>query len=148
MSAKNIFQFTFHRGAIPSEKISNLIDAGSAYPDVGAYNVFLGQVRNDTKEQGVVTSIEYTANESLAYEVMQKIMNDAIIKYSAKSTTVIHSLGNVSVGETCLVVFVMCKHRKESFESCEYIVERLKKELPVWGKEILENNSHSWKINT
>jgi molybdopterin synthase catalytic subunit len=58
-----------------------------------------------------------------------------------------HSLGIVKTGQICLFVFTSSKHRKQAMESNEYIVERIKKEVPVWGKEILENQEYSWKIN-
>lgn len=148
MDSRKLYLFRFHQGEIPLHEISELINAGSHLIDAGAYNIFLGQVRNDLKEEGKVVSIDYTANEIIAVEVMQKIMKDARTKFDVKSINVVHSLGNVPFGNICLVVYVVCKHRKESFKACEYLVERLKKELPVWGKEIIENNTHTWKINT
>jgi molybdopterin synthase catalytic subunit len=61
---------------------------------------------------------------------------------------VYHSLGEVKVGEICLFVFVSSPHRKEVFEALHHLVERIKKELPVFGKELLEDSSYSWKVNT
>ena len=59
-----------------------------------------------------------------------------------------HSLGEVNVGEICLFVFTSSKHRKAAIAACEELVERIKKELPVWGKELFENKQEQWKVNT
>jgi molybdopterin synthase catalytic subunit len=58
-----------------------------------------------------------------------------------------HSLGNIAVGEICLFVMTTSRHRAMAIEACTEIVERIKKELPVWGKEILEDDAHQWKTN-
>jgi len=57
-------------------------------------------------------------------------------------------LGTVNAGEICLFVFVSSPHRKIVFESLEYIVEEIKANVPVFGKEIFEDSSHQWKKNT
>jgi molybdopterin synthase catalytic subunit len=58
-----------------------------------------------------------------------------------------HSLGEVKVGEICLFVFTSSKHRKAAMQACDELVERIKAELPVWGKEILDSEGHEWKVN-
>jgi molybdopterin synthase catalytic subunit len=59
-----------------------------------------------------------------------------------------HSLGTVNVGEICLFVFVSSPRRKQVFKAIEYLVERIKAEAPVFGKEILEDQTHQWKVNS
>ena len=56
-----------------------------------------------------------------------------------------HSLGNVNAGEICLFVFTSAPHRKDAIDACEEIVEKIKAQIPVWGKEILEDDSVVWK---
>jgi molybdopterin synthase catalytic subunit len=58
-----------------------------------------------------------------------------------------HSLGEIVAGEICLFVFTSSAHRKAAMDACNEIVERLKAELPIWGREIMEDNSHQWKVN-
>jgi molybdopterin synthase catalytic subunit len=58
-----------------------------------------------------------------------------------------HSLGIVAAGEICLFVFTSSAHRKAAIDACSETVERLKAELPVWGKEIIEGDIHQWKVN-
>lgn len=147
MKASDTNNFTFINGAIPAPVITETLQNGSRFHDAGAYSVFMGQVRNDTIENKVVRAIRYTANEKMANQVMAEILHDANKEFQTRFVHVIHSLGDVSKGEICLLVMVVCGHRKESFRACEYIVERLKKELPVWGQEIFEDNTHTWKIN-
>ena len=58
-----------------------------------------------------------------------------------------HSLGIVKAGEISLFVFASSPHRKAAIEACNETVERIKKELPVWGKELFENENYQWKEN-
>ena len=60
---------------------------------------------------------------------------------------VYHSIGKVAAGEICLFVLTSSVHRKLAIAACEELVEKIKAELPVWGKEIFEDNSHQWKVN-
>jgi molybdopterin synthase catalytic subunit len=61
---------------------------------------------------------------------------------------VYHSLGPVKAGEISLFVFTSSPHRKAAIDACEEVVERIKKELPVWGREVFEDASFQWKKNT
>ena len=59
-----------------------------------------------------------------------------------------HSLGIVPSGEISLFVFTSSKHRRDAIDACNEVVELIKKELPVWGKEIFEDGDHVWKLNS
>jgi molybdopterin synthase catalytic subunit len=59
-----------------------------------------------------------------------------------------HSKGVVKIGEICLFVFVSAPHRKVVFKALEFIVEEIKVQVPIFGKELFEDDSHQWKINT
>jgi molybdopterin synthase catalytic subunit len=107
----------------------------------------LGQVRADEVLNGIVSAIEYTAFEEMALDKMHLIREDIFSKYPLTCMHVYHSLGTVSAGEICLFVFTSSAHRQAAMEACEETVERLKAELPVWGKEIMQNESHQWKVN-
>jgi molybdopterin synthase catalytic subunit len=58
-----------------------------------------------------------------------------------------HSIGKVHVGEVGLFVFVSSKRRKDVFPAIEFIVEQIKKDVPVFGKELFEDETHQWKVN-
>jgi molybdopterin synthase catalytic subunit len=104
-------------------------------------------VRADVIDGKTVTGIEYTAYTDMALEVMHKIRQDIFAQYDLTCMHVYHSLGFVKTGENSLFVFTSSKHRSPAIKSCEECVERIKKELPVWGKELFEDQSHVWKIN-
>ncbi|WP_445383332.1 molybdenum cofactor biosynthesis protein MoaE [Robiginitalea sp. IMCC43444] len=138
----------FVSGAISPEFIANSIAKHQSKTDIGAHDIFLGQVRADELEGKRVRAIEYTAYEEMAEQKMHEIREACFEKYQLSCMHVYHSLGEVKVGEICLFVFVSSPHRKEVFEALHHLVERIKKELPVFGKELLEDSSYSWKVNT
>ncbi len=115
--------------------------------DIGAHSIFLGQVRADEINGETVAAIEYTTYEEMALEKMHEIREAIFSKYELTCLHVHHSLGKVKAGEISLFVFASSAHRKAAIEACSEIVEKIKKELPVWGKEIFENEGYQWKEN-
>lgn len=140
---KNIFI----PGAIKPAFISDSIAGHSAKKDIGAHAIFLGQVREDVIDGKQVAAIEYTAYEDMALPKMHEIREAVFAKYLLTCMHVYHSLGSVAAGDICLFVFTSAPHRKAAIAACEEVVERLKTELPVWGKEVFEDRSHQWKEN-
>ena len=140
---KNIFI----QGAISPEFISDSIAKHASKKDIGAHSIFLGQVRADVIDGKTVESIEYTTYEEMALEKMSEIREEMFAKFELTCLHVYHSLGIVKTGEICLFVFVSSRHRKNAIDGCEELVERIKKELPVWGREIMQEGDHQWKIN-
>jgi molybdopterin synthase catalytic subunit len=137
----------FVEGPITAEKIASSIQNHASKHDIGAHSIFLGQVRADHLDAGLVTAIEYSCYQDLALEKAFEIREDVIGKYDLTCMHVYHSLGLVNVGEICLFVFTSSKHRKAAIEACNELVERIKAELPIWGKEIFQDNSTQWKEN-
>ena len=140
---KNIFM----HGAIPATFIADSIQKHSTKTNIGAHSIFLGQVRTDIIEDKKVASIDYTTYEEMALEKMHEIRENIFSKYELTCMHVHHSLGQVAAGEICLFVFTSSKHRKIAIDACEETVERIKAELPVWGKELFEDESYQWKEN-
>jgi len=140
---KNIFV----QGAIASSFIADSIQKHSSKTGIGGHSIFLGQVRADIIEEKKVSSIEYTAYEEMALQKMDSIREDIFEKYPLACLHVYHSLGNIAAGEICLFVFTSSAHRKAAIDACEETVERLKAELPIWGKEFFEDASYQWKEN-
>lgn len=141
--AKNIF----NRGAISASFIAESIQKHSTKTTIGGHSIFLGQVRADQTENGIVKAIEYTAYEEMAIEKMHLIREEIFAKYPLTCMHVHHSLGEVAAGEICLFVFTSSAHRKAAIDACSETVERLKAELPVWGREIMEDEHYQWKVN-
>lgn len=142
-SPKNIFV----HGAIASSFIGESIQQHSTKTAIGGHSIFLGQVRADVIDGKPCVAIEYTAYEAMANEQMYAIRETMFEKYALTCMHVYHSLGRVAVGEICLFVFTSAPHRKAAIAACEETVERLKAELPVWGKEILADDTYQWKTN-
>jgi molybdopterin synthase catalytic subunit len=140
---KNIFV----KGPIAASFIADSIQKHSSKTDIGGHSIFLGQVRADKIDGKEVASIQYTAYEDMALEKMYNIREEIFAKYDLTCMHVYHSLGIVKAGEISLFVFTSSAHRKAAIDACEETVERLKAELPVWGKELLTDNSYVWKEN-
>lgn len=138
----------FVQGPVTESFVAESIRKHSDKKNIGAHSIFLGQVRADVLDGKTVTAIEYTAYEEMALEKMQEIREAVFEKYPLVCMHVYHSLGTVAAGEVSLFVFISSAHRKAALEACEEVVERLKAELPVWGREIFEDAGYRWKINT
>lgn len=138
----------FKEGAITSDFIGNSIYKHQTKTSIGAHNIFLGQVRADDIDGKTVVAIEYTAYEDMANQKFHAIRESAFEKFDLTCMHIYHSLGNVKAGEICLFVFVSSPRRKVVFEALEFIVEAIKDDVPVFGKEIFEDKSHQWKKNT
>ena len=141
---KNVFK----EGAISSESIGQSIAKHQSKTSIGAHNIFLGQVRADVIDNKTVSAIEYTAYEDMANAKFHDIREATFEKFDLSCMHIYHSLGTVKAGEICLFVFVSSPHRKEVFKALEYVVEEIKAKAPVFGKEIFEDASHQWKVNS
>ena len=138
----------FKTGAISTEFIANSIAKHQSKTNIGAHDIFLGQVRADKVEGKTVKAIEYTAYEKMANEKLHEIRETAFKEFHLTCLHIYHSLGKVVVGEICLFVFVSSPHRHEVFEALHQIVEKIKKEVPIFGKELFKDDSYQWKVNT
>jgi len=141
---KNIFV----HGSITPEKIASSIQSHGTKTDIGGHSIFLGQVRSDQLENGTVVAIDYSAYEEMALEKCHEIREAIFAKYSLTCMHIYHSLGKIAVGEICLFVFTSSKHRRAAIDACNELVERIKSELPIWGKEILNTDEIHWKQNS
>ncbi|MDB5191150.1 MAG: molybdopterin biosynthesis MoaE protein [Segetibacter sp.] len=146
MSAKQP-KNVFVQGPIEASFIADSIQKHSSQTNIGAHSIFLGQVRSDLIKARKVAAIDYTTYEEMALEEMHEIREAIFLKYQLTCMHIYHSLGKVAAGEICLFVFTSSKHRKAAIEACEETVERIKAELPIWGKELFEDDSYQWKEN-
>jgi molybdopterin synthase catalytic subunit len=137
----------FVQGPITPEFIANSIAKHSTKTEIGAHDIFLGQVRSDEIEGKKVVAINYEAYQEMADDLFHDIREAAFAKHNLVCMHIYHSLGVVKAGEICLFVFVSSKHRKVAFEACEDIVEQIKAMTPIWGKELFEDDSFVWKEN-
>lgn len=140
---KNIFV----QGPIAAAFVGESIDKHRSKTNIGGHSIFLGQVRADEIDGKKVAAIEYTTYEEMALEQMHTIREAIFEKYPLTCMHIYHSLGRVGAGELCLFVFTSSAHRKAAIDACEEVVERIKAELPIWGKEVFENEEYQWKEN-
>jgi molybdopterin synthase catalytic subunit len=137
----------FIDGAISAEFIGNSIAKHQTKTTIGAHDIFLGQVRADETDGKIVSSIDYTAYTEMAEEKLHDIREAAFEKFYLTCMHIYHSLGEVKAGEICLFVFVSSPRRKDVFNAIEYLVEAIKADVPIFGKEIFKDASHQWKTN-
>jgi molybdopterin synthase catalytic subunit len=140
---KNVFK----EGSISSAFIAESIAKHQTKTSIGAHTIFLGQVRADKIDAKSVAAIEYTAHEDMANQKFHDIRDSAFAKFELSCMHIYHSLGTVKTGGICLFVFVSSPRRKVVFPAIEFIVEEIKAKVPVFGKEIFEDNTHQWKVN-
>ena len=138
----------FMPGAIPPEKIAKSIANHQSKTNIGAHSIFLGQIRADEIDGKTVSAIDYSAYEEMAEQVFHEIREAAFSKFDITCAHIYHSLGEVQTGELCLFVFTSSAHRKIAIEACNYFVEEIKAKVPIFGREIFEDQSHQWKVNT
>lgn len=137
----------FIEGPINPIFVSESITKHTVKTTIGGHSIFLGQIREDMIDKKKVQAIHFTAYKEMALEKAHEIREEIIAKYGLTCAHIYHSLGEIKVGEICLFVFTSAAHRKEAINACDEMVDRIKKEVPLWGKEILEDNSHTWKEN-
>lgn len=137
----------FISGPVSPSFIADSIQKHKSKTQIGGHSIFLGQVRGDEINGKTVQAIEYTAYKEMALEQMNVIRESIFKKYDLVCMHVYHSLDIVKTGEICLFVFTSSLHRKAAIDACEETVERIKKELPIWGRELFEDESYQWKEN-
>tara|TARA_B100000029_G_C17087368_1_gene782870 strand:- start:137 stop:541 length:405 start_codon:yes stop_codon:yes gene_type:complete len=108
--------------------------------NVGAISTFIGYVRNENNKKKV-NGIYLEVYKDMAKIKLEDICKKASKKWSLSDTLVIHRYGKLAVNEKIVLVATFSKHRKQSFESCHYIMNYLKKDAPFWKKEFYYNKS-------
>lgn len=112
-------------------------------PERGGTCVFLGTVRNGTDDGGV-TAIEYTAYDAMAEAEIVRMLAEAVGRWPDARVTLRHRLGMIPVGEASIGIAAAAPHRDEAFAACRYVIEEVKKRLPVWKKEVRLDGTTTW----
>jgi len=137
----------FIQGEITSAFIANAISKHQTKTGIGAHNIFLGQIRKDEVAGKTVSAIEFSCYEEMAEKKLHDIREDAFKKFDLTCMHIYHSLGIVNLGEICFFVFVSAAHRPQVYEATEYIVNKVKEDVPIFGKELFETGAYQWKKN-
>lgn len=109
----------------------------------GATVLFLGTVR-DVNDGRDVTGIEYTAYRSMAERELARIVEEAATLAQSKDIAVEHRLGELSVGECSVAVAVAHPHRGRAFDAARFVIEELKRRVPIWKREHYADGTREW----
>ncbi len=116
------------------------------YSNVGAISSFTGYVRDENNNRKV-NSINLEVYKDMAYKQFEKIINEAKMKWKLIDCLIIHRYGKLDINSKIVLVSCFAQHRKDSFESCNFIMDYLKKDAPFWKNEFYEN-SNEWLANS
>ena len=114
--------------------------------DVGAVSTFIGYVKN-TNNNKKISSIDLEVYSAMARKSLEAILEKTNKKWDLSDTLVIHRYGKLNIGEKIVLVATFSKHRQDSLQACEFIMEYLKKDAQFWKKENY-GDSYSWLKNT
>ena len=135
-------------GPLTSAAISEIVAKGGENQECGAHSLFLGQVRRDEAGGKFVIAIEYSAFEEMVTMEADKIHKSIMSEFDdVKAMEIIHSKGLVKSGEISMLVMISAGHRDHASRACAKAVELIKEKLPIWKKEIFEDDSAQWKEN-
>ena len=135
-------------GPVTPGVISEIIAKGGENKECGAHSLFVGQVRRDQANGKFVRAIEYSAYEEMVITEADKIYKSILSEFDdVKTIEIIHSKGLVKAGEISLLIMVSAGHRDHASKACAKTVELIKEKLPIWKKEIFEDNSGQWIEN-
>lgn len=114
-----------------------------ASPRCGGTCVFLGTVRDGPEERGV-RAIEYSAYEGMVEAEFGRLVADARSRWPEVRIAVRHRLGAIAAGEASIAIAAAAPHRAEAFEACRFVIEEVKRRVPVWKKELRADGSEVW----
>jgi molybdopterin synthase catalytic subunit len=124
------------REPIAAQPIADSLKAG----EDGATVVFEGIVRDNTRGRRTLY-LDYEAYESMALNEMRKIAEAALERFAVRDVRLVHRLGRLEIGETSVLIVVAAAHRGAAFEACRWLIDSLKKTVPIWKKEHFEDGA-------
>jgi len=129
---------------ITTEPLDPATALASAGTDAdGALLLFVGVVRNHADGRAV-TGMRYDAYVDMAHEVLLAIAGEAAEELGSPRVWVEHRIGRLAIGEASVVIVSASPHRQESFDAVRYVIEEIKKRLPVWKKEEYVDGEEGW----
>jgi molybdopterin synthase catalytic subunit/molybdopterin converting factor small subunit len=106
----------------------------------GAALVFEGVVRNQTRGRKTLY-LDYEAYEEMALEQMESLAVQAVQQFQIRDVAIAHRLGRLEIGETSVLIAVASAHRAAAFEACRWLIDTLKRTVPIWKKEYFEDGA-------
>jgi molybdopterin synthase catalytic subunit len=136
MSTEQIGRVEIVDAAIAAEAIVAGMKAGAD----GAVCVFDGIVRDNTRGRRTLY-LDYEAYRKMALEQMRGLAAEAIAKFGVRDVAMVHRLGRLMVGETSVLIVVASAHRAAAFDACRWLIDTLKKTVPIWKRETFEDGA-------
>jgi MoaE-MoaD fusion protein len=124
------------RQAIDAQSVLGRIKRG----DDGAAVMFEGVVRNQTRGRKTLY-LEYEAYEEMALQQMEALAEQALRQFAVRDVVLVHRLGHLEIGETSVLIIVASPHRAAAFEACRWLIDILKRTVPIWKKEFFEDGA-------
>jgi len=124
------------RDIIETERIV----AGLKRGEDGAVLIFEGVVRNQTRGRKTLY-LDYEAYEPMALEQMESLASRALQQFQIRDVAIVHRRGRLEIGETSVLIAVLSAHRAAAFEACRWLIDTLKRTVPIWKKEHFEDGA-------
>src|SRR3954447_23198284 len=109
-------------------------------PEDGAAVVFEGVVRDNTRGRQTLY-LDYEAYEAMALQEMERLCERALQQFAVREVRIVHRLGHIAVGETSVLIIVASAHRGAAFDACRWLIDTLKRTVPIWKKEFFEDGA-------
>lgn len=109
-------------------------------PEDGAIVIFDGVVRDNSRGRKT-KYLEYEGYEPMALKLMQDLAEQARVKFAIRNVLLVHRLGHLEIGESSVLIAVFSAHRAAAFEACRWIIDTLKKTVPIYKKEFFEDGA-------
>jgi molybdopterin synthase catalytic subunit len=129
-------QVLLTRTAIATDQLVARLKQG----EDGAIVVFDGIVRNNTRGRRTLYLV-YEAYEAMALSEMQRLVDQAMQQFAIRQIALIHRLGRLEIGDTSVLIIVASAHRGAAFDACRWIIDTLKKTVPIWKQEYFEDGA-------
>lgn len=112
---------------------------------LGGIATFEGATRAENDEShGQLVRLDYEAYEAMAHKELTRLAEETIKQWSAGKVAIVHRVGSVPPAQVSVMIAVACAHRKEAFAACQWIIDTLKKDVPIWKKDVYEDGYVHW----
>ena len=128
--------------------VTRVIDPSALLREVasdahGATSLFVGTVR-EVNDGRAVTGMEYTTYESMAAAELERIANEACAQFTTNALVVEHRIGILGLGDVSVAIAVAHAHRAPALDATRYVIEQLKKRVPIWKREHYADGTREW----
>lgn len=120
-------------------RVDELLDSVRKDGD-GAIATFIGTVRDENEGRRVLY-LEYQAYEGMAERELARIETEAIDRFGVSRVAIVHRVGRMEIGDSAVAIAVASPHRAEAFDACRFVIESIKKSVPIWKKEFFEGGA-------